>query len=127
MATGERRGDLFDEACPTRHLLDRIGDKWTSMVVKVLTDAHPHEVRFAEVRRRAPGISKKMLSATLRSLERDGLVTRRVEDSVPPRVHYGLTGLGLSLGGPLAVLREWAETNMAEIDRHGQLWDAGRG
>ncbi|GAA4499191.1 helix-turn-helix domain-containing protein [Actinoallomurus oryzae] len=111
------RGDLFDPACPTRRLLDRIGTKWTSMAVKVLAEASPHEVRFAELRRRMPGVSQKMLSATLQSLTRDGLVSRRVEPTVPPRVHYRLTDLGLSLEGALATVRAWAEEHMAEIDR----------
>ncbi|GAA3565952.1 helix-turn-helix domain-containing protein [Amycolatopsis ultiminotia] len=111
------RGDLFDPACPTRQLLDRIGTKWTSMTVKVLAEAAPDEVRFADLRRRIPGVSQKMLSVTLRSLTRDGLVDRRVEESVPPRVHYRLTALGTSLEAALAVLRTWAEDHMAEIDR----------
>lgn len=112
-----RRGDLFDPSCPTRQLLDRIGSKWTSMAIKVLAEAAPAEVRFADLRRRMPGISPKMLSATLRSLASDGLVARRVEPTVPPRVHYRLTDLGRSLDEPLAVLRAWAEQHMAEIDR----------
>ncbi len=120
------RGDLFSPACPTRNLLDRIGDKWTSMAVKVLAEAHPGEVRFAELRRRMPGVSQKMLSMTLRKLSRDGLVTRRVEDTVPPSVHYGLTQRGLSLETRLAVLRDWAEENMHEIDEHGRRWDSGQ-
>ncbi|GLY72830.1 winged helix-turn-helix transcriptional regulator [Actinoallomurus iriomotensis] len=111
------RGDLFDPACPTRRLLDRIGTKWTSMAVKVLAEASPDEVRFAELRRRMPGVSQKMLSATLQSLTRDGLVARRVEPTVPPRVHYRLTDLGLSLEVALATVRAWAEEHMAEIDR----------
>ncbi|MER6267941.1 helix-turn-helix domain-containing protein [Streptomyces sp900105755] len=111
------RGDLFDPHCPTRQLLDRIGTKWTSMAVKTLADAAPDEVRFAELRRRMPGVSQKMLSVTLRSLTRDGLVARRVEPTVPPRVFYRLTGLGLSLEAALAVLRTWAEEHMAEIER----------
>jgi DNA-binding HxlR family transcriptional regulator len=111
------RGDLFDPACPTRRLLDRIGTKWTSMAVKVLAEAAPGELRFAELRRRMPGVSQKMLSATLQSLARDGLVARRVEPTVPPRVHYGLTELGLSLEGALAVVRAWAEEHMAEVDQ----------
>jgi DNA-binding HxlR family transcriptional regulator len=108
------RGDLFDPACPTRKLLDRIGTKWTSMVIKVLADAE--ELRFTDLRRRVPGVSQKMLSTTLRSLTADGLVARRVEDSVPPRVHYRLTDLGRSLEVPLAILRSWAEEHMAEVD-----------
>jgi len=93
------------------------------MAVKVLAEAHPHEVRFAELRRRMPGVSHKMLSATLQSLTRDGLVTRRVEATVPPRVHYALTDLGMSLERPLAQLRAWAESNMAAVDRAGAAWD----
>ncbi|WP_369211573.1 winged helix-turn-helix transcriptional regulator [Streptomyces flavofungini] len=115
-ARPDGRGDLFDPACPTRKLLDRIGTKWTSMVVKVLAEAAPAEVRFADLRRRMPGVSQKMLSVTLRSLVRDGLVDRRVEPTVPPQVHYRLTALGLSLEGALAVLRTWAEEHMREID-----------
>jgi DNA-binding HxlR family transcriptional regulator len=111
------RGDLFDPACPTRKLLDRIGTKWTSMVVKVLAEAGADEVRFAELQRRIPGVSQKMLSVTLQSLTGDGLVERRVEPTVPPKVHYRLTGLGHSLEVPLAALRTWAEENMPAIDR----------
>jgi DNA-binding HxlR family transcriptional regulator len=114
--SGQARGDVFDPACPTRKLLDRIGTKWTSMAVKVLAESAPGEVRFAELRRRMPGVSQKMLSVTLHSLVRDGLVARRVEPTVPPRVHYRLTGLGRSLETPLAALRVWAEEHMAEID-----------
>lgn len=94
------RGDLLDPLCPTRQLLDRIGTKWTSMAVKVLAGAAPGEVRFAELRRRIPGISQKMLSTTLQSLVSDGLAARRVEPTVPPAVHYRLTELGLSLETP---------------------------
>jgi DNA-binding HxlR family transcriptional regulator len=114
---GERRvtGDLFDPACHTRQLLDRIGDRWTSMLVKVLAEAYPGERGFAELRRAAPGISHKMLSQTLRSLTADGLVVRRVEETVPPRTWYSLTPLGRSLDEPLAALRAWAEANMPAV------------
>lgn len=87
------------------------------MAVKVLAEADPHEIRFAELRRRMPGVSQKMLSTTLRGMVSDGLVARRVEPTVPPRVHYRLTRLGLSLEGPLAAVRAWAEEHMVEIDR----------
>jgi DNA-binding HxlR family transcriptional regulator len=118
-------GDVFDPACPTRQLLDRIGDKWTSMLVKVLAEAAPHELGFAELRRRLPGISHKMLSQTLKSMACDGLVTRRVEATVPPRVHYALTDLGRSLDVPLAAVRNWAEQHMALIDAHRRARAAG--
>jgi DNA-binding HxlR family transcriptional regulator len=126
-AVGARRGDLFDPECPTRRLLDRIGTKWTSMAVKVLAEAAPGEVRFAELRRRMPGVSQKMLSVTLHSLVRDGLVARRVEPTVPPRVHYRLTELGLSLEVRLAAVRMWAEEHMAEIDQANAIHDADAG
>lgn len=93
------------------------------MAVKVLAEAAPDELRFAELRRRIPGISQKMLSVTLQSLVRDGLAERRVEPAVPPAVHYRLTDLGLSLEGPLAALREWAETHMAQIEHNNRLAD----
>ncbi|QXJ24626.1 helix-turn-helix transcriptional regulator [Actinomadura graeca] len=119
------KGDLFDPQCPTRKLLDRIGTKWTSMAVKVLAEAAPHELRFSELRRRMPGVSQKMLSSTLQSLARDGLVARRVEPTVPPHVHYRLTDLGLSLEVVLAGVRTWAEEHMAEVDRANASGPAG--
>jgi DNA-binding HxlR family transcriptional regulator len=122
--TASARGDLFSPACPTRQFLDRIGGKWTSMLVKVLADAGPEEVRFAELKRRAPGISQKMLAQTLRELERDGLVTRRVEPATPPRVFYGLTERGDSLEDVLLVLRDWAETHMPDVSRSRRDYDA---
>ncbi|WP_227025521.1 winged helix-turn-helix transcriptional regulator [Streptomyces tsukubensis] len=102
-------------------MLDRIGTKWTSMAVKVLAEASPEEVRFAELQRRMAGVSQKMLSVTLQAMARDGLVSRRVEPTVPPRVHYRLTELGLSLEAPLAMVRAWAEEHMAEIDHANRL------
>lgn len=116
------RGDLFDPACATRKLLDRVGSKWVVMVVTVLSAAATGddgpEVRFAELRRRMPGVSQKMLAQTLRDLVADGLVARRVEPTVPPAVHYALTPLGRSLAVPLAGLKEWAEAHMREVDDH---------
>jgi DNA-binding HxlR family transcriptional regulator len=125
VVTDGRRGDLFDPACPTRRLLDRVGSKWVAMIVKVLAESGPDELGFAELRRRAPGISPKMLSQTLRSLTADGLVDRRVEASVPPRVHYCLTALGRSLDEPLAALRDWAERHMPDIDDFTRRTSAG--
>lgn len=88
------------------------------MLVKVLVEAESPELGFAELRDNVPGISHKMLSQTLKNLGRDGLVARRVESTVPPRVYYSLTDLGHSLDGPLAAVREWAEQNMAAVDAH---------
>lgn len=110
-----RQGDLFDAACPTRHLLDRVGSKWTVMVVLLLAEAD--EVRFSVLRRGMPGVSQKMLSQTLRHLEHDGLVVRRVDAvASPPAVYYALTPLGSTLVPTLAELKRWAEEHMGEVE-----------
>ena len=116
------RGDLFSVTCPTRGLLDRIGGKWTVMLI-VLLDRQQGELRFGELLRGATGISRKMLASTLRGLERDGLVRRRVEPTSPPSVHYGLTDLGRSLAGPLAGLRGWAESHMPAVNVNRAAYD----
>ncbi|MEU1752661.1 helix-turn-helix domain-containing protein [Micromonospora matsumotoense] len=112
--TTARHGDLFDATCPTRLLLDRVGSKWTVMIVLLLAD--DQELRFGALRRRMPGVSQKMLTHTLRQLEDDGLAHRRVEPTSPPAVHYSLTALGDTLVCPLRELKRWAETNMGAID-----------
>ena len=104
--------NVYDKNCPTRHVLDRIADKYTVLVMIFLQDT-PR--RFSELQRMITGISQKMLTQTLRSLERDGLLTRTVYAEVPPRVEYALTPLGETLIAPLALLREWAETHMEAI------------
>jgi DNA-binding HxlR family transcriptional regulator len=81
------------------------------------------ELRFAELKRQMAGVSQKMLAQTLKALERDGLVTRRVEPTTPPRVHYSLTDLGETLVPPLQSLREWAETYMPLIQDNGSAFD----
>ena len=104
--------NVYDKNCPTRQVLDRIADKYTVLVMIFLQDT-PR--RFSELQRMITGISQKMLTQTLRSLERDGLLTRTVYAEVPPRVEYALTALGETLIEPLALLREWAETHMEAI------------
>ena len=107
------------EDCPVREVLDRVGDKWSVMVV-VLLGQRTH--RFNELHRAIEGISQRMLTLTVRALERDGLVSRTVHASVPPRVDYELTGLGRTLLVPLAALTDWADTHRGDIqaarDRH---------
>lgn len=119
------RGDAFDPQCPTRQVLDRIGDKWSVLVVLILSDG-PR--RFTELRRLIGGVTPKVLTNTLRGMERDGLVTRTIHAQVPPRVDYALTPLGLSLRGPLGTLRDWAEAHMGEVvaARHGHDADSAR-
>src|SRR5258705_6008655 len=104
--------DVYDKNCPTRHVLDRIADKYTVLVIVFLQDA-PR--RFGELQRMITGISQKVLTQTLRTLERDGLLTRTVYAEVPPRVEYALTPLGETLIKPLAALREWAEGHIEAI------------
>jgi DNA-binding HxlR family transcriptional regulator len=112
MGTKPVRGDTFDPDCPSRVILDRIGDKWTVLVVQSLSDG---VLRFSELRDRVGGVAPKVLTQTLRSLERDGLVTRKVYAQVPPKVEYRLTPLGRSLLGPIGALRDWAEGHVGAV------------
>lgn len=107
-----RRGNVYDQTCPTRLVLDRIADKWTVLVVGSLALG---KRRFGELRREVGGISQKVLTETLRGLERDGIVSRRVYASVPPKVEYALTDLGRSLTGLVGAIREWAEGNIDAV------------
>jgi DNA-binding HxlR family transcriptional regulator len=115
--------DAFTVAddCPIREVLDRVGDKWSVLVV-VLLGQRTH--RFSELHRAIDGISQRMLTLTLRALVRDGLAARTVYASVPPRVDYELTDLGRTLLVPLAALREWADAHRDDIraarERHDQ-------
>ncbi len=104
--------NVYDPDCPTRRVLDRIADKWTVLVVGALQDG---TLRFGEVRRRVAGISQQVLTGTLRGLERDGIVKRKIYASVPPRVEYSLTPLGRSLSGLLESVRSWAETHIESV------------
>ncbi|MGW0522316.1 winged helix-turn-helix transcriptional regulator [Crossiella sp. NPDC003009] len=104
--------DAYLSACPTRNLLDRISDKWVTLLLCALEDG-PR--RYNELSRKLAGISQKMLTQTLRTLERDGLVTREVTPSVPVRVDYSLTPLGASLRATVQQLKLWAEANMDEV------------
>lgn len=108
-------------ACPVRGVLDRLGDKWTTLIVIALARG-PH--RFSELQRAIPDISKRMLTQSLRSLQRDGLLNRTVFPSTPPSVEYELTGLGASLLDPLAALISWAEHNQSEMIDTRSVFDA---
>ena len=104
-----------------REVLDRIGDKWSLLVIVTLNDGL---LRFTELQRHIPGISQRMLTLTLRGLERDGLVTRTVFPTVPPRVDYELTKLGRSLLEPVNELGRWARQNQPVIQEARQKFDA---
>jgi DNA-binding HxlR family transcriptional regulator len=105
----------------TADLLARIGDKWTVYVVGLLQNG---PMRFNEIRRAVGGISQRMLTLTLRGLERDGLVTRTVYPTIPPRVDYELTELGSTLIGTLTGLAEWANSNGAAVEKAQRNFDA---
>ena len=120
--TSARTGDLFDPNCPTRRVLDRIGDKWTVMIVEILAETSP--LRFTDLRARVRGVTPKVLTQALRALERDGLLERQVFAEVPPRVEYSLTAAGISLRGPLAAIRLWAETHIGDILAAQGFFDA---
>ena len=104
--------DAFLAACPTRHVLEIVGGKWAGLIVQALTDG-PR--RHGELRTRIAGVSQKMLTQTLRELERDGLVSRTVTPSVPVRVDYALTPLGRTLAPVLGAVKTWSETHIEEI------------
>jgi DNA-binding HxlR family transcriptional regulator len=105
-------GGVLNANCSTRKVLDRIGDRWTVLIVGVLSDGTR---RFSELRDTIGGITPKVLTQTLRALERDGLVTRTVYAEVPPRVEYSLTDLGRSLITPIDAVRAWADQNAERI------------
>jgi len=113
--TGERA------TCPAREVLARVGDKWSVLVVGLLSDG---PMRFSELRRSIDAISQRMLTLTLRGLERDGLVTRTVTPTIPPRVDYALTRLGRTLLDPVIALARWAEANRPAIQQSRDRYDA---
>jgi DNA-binding HxlR family transcriptional regulator len=130
--------DAFLAACPSRQLLDRICDKWATLILCALSGGgspspgtegplEPKGMRYSELSRRLAGVSQKMLTQTLRSLERDGLITRTVTPTVPVTVSYELTELGLSLHHVIRGLKAWAEEHMDEVLVNQEKYDAGAG
>jgi DNA-binding HxlR family transcriptional regulator len=118
------RWNMMNAACPTRQVLDRIADKWTMLVIVALEHG---TLRFSELRRSIDGISQKMLTQTLRALERDGIVEREVIPTVPVTVRYTLTPLGHSLASVVTVVREWAYANMDDIEAARAAYEPGAG
>ena len=124
-AQAKQEYDAFLTACPSRQLLARISDKWVALILAALGSdgppprsarvGHPRALRYSELSRRLAGVSQKMLTQTLRSLERDGLLTRTVTPTVPVTVSYELTDLGLSLQQIMLSLKAWAEANMDDV------------
>lgn len=124
MVTKGSTYDMFRAGCPTRQVLDRVADKWTALVILALGEGRQ---RFSELRRAIDGISNKMLTQTLRGLEADGLICRRVYPTVPVTVEYELTDLGRSLATAVAGLRSWAYRNMPAIEVARREFHAHRG
>jgi DNA-binding HxlR family transcriptional regulator len=112
-ASADGRYDVLAAACPTRQIVNRIGDRWSLLVLYALEHG---TLRFQELRRTVEGVSQKMLTQTLRTLERDGLVERTIYASVPPKVEYSLTPLGHGLADRITSIREWAYANIDEIE-----------
>jgi DNA-binding HxlR family transcriptional regulator len=112
--------NVYAANCPTRLVLDRIADKWAVLLLGLLA-VEPQ--RFNQLRRRIDGLSQKMLSQTLKSLERDGLVHRRAIATVPVTVEYSITPLGRTLADTVDGLRLWAETHIAEVQRAQKRYD----
>lgn len=110
-----------DACLKVSQVIGRIGDKWTVMVI-ILLRQRGH--RFNELKREIDGISQRMLTLALRNMERDGLVTRTVTPSIPPRVDYELTDVGRSLAGPVKVLGDWAFQNLRHIAAAQVSYDA---
>jgi DNA-binding HxlR family transcriptional regulator len=126
--------DAFLAGCPSRQLLDRISDKWVALILAALGSdgplgpgdrvARPRSMRYSELSRRLAGVSQKMLTQTLRSLERDGLITRTVTPTVPVTVTYQLTDLGISLQQVMREIKGWAEGHMGDVLANREDYDA---
>jgi DNA-binding HxlR family transcriptional regulator len=108
------------DSCLTREILDRIGDKWSVYVIDALADATK---RFGELRRQIDGISQRMLTITLRALERDGLITRQMYPVIPPRVEYSLTPLGRSLLSIVEALVTWSGDHISDVQQARRRYD----
>ena len=116
-----KAGNAYSADCPTRHILDRVGDKWAVLILLLLRD---QPVRFNQLRRTIEGISQKMLSQVLKSLERDGLIRRRAIATVPVTVEYSISPLGTTLAAAVDPLRDWAEHHLKEVLVAQRRYDA---
>ena len=113
--------DVYAANCPTRQILDRIGDKWAVLILLLLRG---EPMRFNQLRRTIEGISQKMLSQVLKSLERDGLIKRRAIATVPVTVEYSIMQLGVTLAAAVDPLRDWAEENLKDVLAAQRRYDA---
>ena len=119
-----RHLEITDDCRAVSEILQRVGDKWTVLVVVKLGE---RRMRFSELMVAVGGISQKMLTTTLRGLERDGFVTRTIYPTIPPKVEYELTDLGRELLVPVRALSDWARRNMARVDEARRKFDLANG
>lgn len=117
---GKLTGSFDADCTATREILDRVGDKWSVLVVVLLGE---RALRFNELKRALDGISQRVLTTTLRGLERDGMVKRTVHPTNPPQVEYALTPMGQTLQEPVSVLALWAQGHRAEVQRAREVFD----
>lgn len=110
--------------CPTREILDRVGDKWSVLTIIILADAPKNRYRFSELHRKIDGISQRMLTTTLRHLERDGFVKRYFYPEIPPRTEYELTALGKGILATFQQLKTWIESNWPKINSAREKFDS---
>lgn len=126
MTAGQKRKqaqlafDAFMAECPSREVLDTISDKWVTLVLTALADG---PMRYSDLARRIAGVSQKMLTQTLRTLERDGLLTRTITPSVPVRVDYELTPLGRTILPVVGAIKHWSEAHIAQIHDARNAYD----
>ncbi|MGA5899214.1 winged helix-turn-helix transcriptional regulator [Streptomyces venetus] len=114
--------DPYADGCPSRDVLHRIGDKWTVLVLGELAESGAK--RYTALCRKLEGVSEKMLTQTLRALERDGLVRRTIHPEIPPRVEYEITELGATLREPLVALKNWSVSHMSEVVEARTAYDS---
>ena len=115
--------DAYAANCPSRIVLDRLADKWTVLLLGILSE---RPTRFNQLRREIEGLSQKVLSQTLKNLERDGLVTRKAFATVPVTVEYSITPLGKTLAGEMEALLHWAEKNVGQVLEAQRRFDDAR-
>lgn len=118
----DQPANILAHACPSRTVMRHLTDRWTPLIVAALSEKPI--ARFGELKAMIQGVSPKVLAQTLRSMERDGLVERRVTASIPPRVDYELTALGATLIEPMTALRHWAQDNMQAVLESRERYDA---
>ena len=111
----------LDASCRWREVVDLIGDKWTVLILKALCHK---QLRYSELHRAVPGISQKVLTASLRELERDGIVKRTMHPVIPPKVEYEMTALGYSVFEVVDAMRSWAESHLSEIESARVRYDS---